>query len=144
FQPGTGSSWGEYLVGLVVAALVVLVAAVGILSLRQARERTTGAIEAPTASGSGTGDERRDLNRPGRLGRPVCHRGLRPGGQTQPGGHLDECQPDVGGRGPGAGGLFAFQPGAWPPSRWAGVRRPGGDDVDGRTRARARPGPGRP
>jgi len=49
FQPGTGSSWGEYLVGLVVAALVVLVAAVGILSLRQARERTTGAIEAPTA-----------------------------------------------------------------------------------------------
>jgi len=47
FLPGTGTSWGEYLVGLVVAALVVLVAAVGILSLPQARERTTGPIEAP-------------------------------------------------------------------------------------------------
>lgn len=49
FEPGTGTSWGEYLVGLMVAALVVVVAAVGILSLPQARERPTGPIEAPAS-----------------------------------------------------------------------------------------------
>ncbi len=49
FVPGTGTSWGEYLVGLVGAALVVLSAAVGILSLPQARERPAGPIEAPAS-----------------------------------------------------------------------------------------------
>jgi NADH:ubiquinone oxidoreductase subunit 6 (subunit J) len=49
FLPGTGTSWGEYLVGLVVAVLVVLVAAVGIVSLPAVRERPTGAIEAPAS-----------------------------------------------------------------------------------------------
>jgi NADH:ubiquinone oxidoreductase subunit 6 (subunit J) len=49
FVPGTGTTWGEYLVGLVVAALLVLVAAVGILSLPRARERPTGPIEAPAS-----------------------------------------------------------------------------------------------
>jgi NADH:ubiquinone oxidoreductase subunit 6 (subunit J) len=49
FVPGTGTTWGEYLVGLVVAALVVLVGAVGILSLPRARERPTGPIEAPAS-----------------------------------------------------------------------------------------------
>jgi NADH:ubiquinone oxidoreductase subunit 6 (subunit J) len=49
FLPGTGTSWGEYLVGLMVAGLVVLVAAVGILSLPAVRERPTGAIEVPAS-----------------------------------------------------------------------------------------------
>jgi NADH:ubiquinone oxidoreductase subunit 6 (subunit J) len=49
FVPGTGTTWGEYLVGLVVAAVLVLVAAVGIFSLPRARRPLPGPIEAPAS-----------------------------------------------------------------------------------------------
>jgi NADH:ubiquinone oxidoreductase subunit 6 (subunit J) len=47
FEPGTGTTSAEYLLGVVVAAVTVLIAAVGVLVLRQAPGRSAGPVEAP-------------------------------------------------------------------------------------------------
>jgi NADH:ubiquinone oxidoreductase subunit 6 (subunit J) len=49
FEPGTGTTWSEYLLGVVVAAATVVVAAVGVLILRPAPGRSAGPVEAPTS-----------------------------------------------------------------------------------------------
>ena len=48
-EPSTATSWGEYLVAVVVAALAVLSAGIGILILPQATGRPPGPVEAPVS-----------------------------------------------------------------------------------------------
>lgn len=48
-EPATGTSWGEYLVGVVVAVLVVLGAGIGVLVLPKVGARQPGPVEAPVS-----------------------------------------------------------------------------------------------
>ncbi len=48
-EPATGTSWGEYLVAVVVAALVVLSAGIGVVVLAQVAGRPPGPVEAPVS-----------------------------------------------------------------------------------------------
>ncbi len=48
-EPATGTGWGEYMVPIVVAALVVLSAGIGVLVLPQVAGRPPGPVEAPVS-----------------------------------------------------------------------------------------------